>query len=95
MYNFCWIVVFYVCDVDENGVVICNYLNVMKILEENGLVQGVEVLDEFSGKCFMICSKSVFNVVGGWVYCLINEFLGSVYSLNVNFFCDVCFLVKC
>ncbi|MGB3622574.1 MAG: glycerol-3-phosphate dehydrogenase/oxidase [Ketobacter sp.] len=94
MYNPCRIVVSYVRDADENGAVICNYLNATKILEENGLVQGAEVLDELSGKRFTIRSKSVLNAAGGWAHRLINESLGSAHSPNVNFSRDACFLVK-
>lgn len=94
MYNPCRIVVSYVRDAHENGAVIANYLNVTDLVEENGQIQGADVVDELSGRRFRIRSHCVLNAAGPWAHHLLKESLGEEHSPGVNFSRDACFLVK-
>ncbi|WP_342430418.1 glycerol-3-phosphate dehydrogenase/oxidase [Neobacillus sp. FSL H8-0543] len=52
---------------DEMGAVVCNYSKLLKLIYENGLVAGVEVEDQLSGKQYQIKAKKVVNATGPWI----------------------------
>ena len=68
----------------SKGAICLNYCKANKIIENNGLIQGIECTDRLSGKSLIVKSKKIINATGAGCDFIKNLFPEAIYSKIEN-----------